>query len=194
MPARVAKMSSFEETQEGKFKEYLAALDNLVGGTGRFLKISQGDAPFWMVAYDDIPEVGSTTAFSFGISSIRHQSWREGVPEIVISVNSVDDDWLLSLGSIACSLRGKCPFSFGDVLRFGKPLNCESAMSAFLLFWPTILEKDQQKMDLSDLTIHFKQAYPIFESEADAIAKIGAENLFMMDGVDFSDVSRDKVA
>ena len=39
-----------------------------------------------------------------------------------------------------------------------------------------------------------KQAYPIFDSEADAIANIGAEKLFRMEGVDFSDVSRDKVA
>jgi hypothetical protein len=109
-------------------------------------------------------------------------------------VNSSDDDWLLSLGAIACSMRGKCPFSYGNVLRFGKPLGRETQMSSYFLFWPTILEKDQQQLQLSDRVISFKQAYPIFDSEADAIGRTGAEKLFMVDGVDYSDVSRDKVA
>ena len=175
-------------------KEYLVALDALVGGSGRYLKIPNADAPFWLIAYDDVPEKGSVTAFTFGISFVRHPSWQSGVPEVVISVNSTDDDWLLSLGAIACSLRGKCPFSYGNVLRFGKPLGRETEMSSYFLFWPTILEKDQQQLIISDRVVSFKQAYPIFESEADAIGKTGAEKLFMMDGVDYSDVSRDKVA
>jgi hypothetical protein len=175
-------------------KEYLVALDDLVGASGRYLKIPNADAPFWLVAYDDVPEKGSLTAFTFGISFVRHPSWQSGVPEIVISVNSSDDDWLLSLGAIACSMRGKCPFSYGNVLRFGKPLGRETQMSSYFLFWPTILEKDQQQLQLSDRVISFKQAYPIFDSEADAIGRTGAEKLFMMDGVDYSDVSRDKVA
>jgi len=186
-------MSSRDKIREEQFNEYLAALDSLVGGQGRFLKITDGIEPFWIVAYDDVPDKGSTTAFTFGISFIHHSSWKSGVPEIVISLNSSDDDWLLSLGAIACCLRGSCPFSFGDVLRFGKILSRESKMSSFFLFWPTILEKEQQNLILSDRTITFKQAYPIFETEADAIAKIGAECLFMKEGIDFSDVSRKEV-
>ena len=184
-------MKNHDDSINDHFQEYLAALDSLVGGAGRYLQIgADGDAAFWMVVYDDVPELGSTTAFTFGISAIPHPAWKEGVVELVVSVDSSDDDWPLSLGAIACSLRKTCPFSFGNVLRFGKPMSNESKMSSYFLFWPTILEKDQQTLRLSDRTITFKQAYPIFESEAEAIAKIGAENLFMTEGVDFSDVSR----
>lgn len=172
------------------FKEYLAALDDLVGGSGRYLNIKKGAAPFWLVAYDDAPEEGCTTAFTYGISSVPNLAWVSGSPEIVISVNSSEEDWLLSLGSIACGLRGECPFSYGDVLRFGKPLSHESEMNSYFLFWPTILEESQQQLHLSDRVITFKQAYPIFGTEADAIAKMGAEKLFMMDSIDFSDISR----
>ena len=173
------------------FQEYLAALDLLVGATGRYISIyTEGDAPFWMVAYDNVPETGSTTAFTFGISSVPHPAWKEGCVELVISVESSDDDWPLSLGTIASSLRGTCPFSYGNVLRFGRPMSVESKMSSFLIFWPLILEKDQQQLRLSDRTITIKQAYPIYDSEVDAIADIGAERLFMTDGLDFSVVSR----
>jgi len=186
-------MSSHDRLQGLQWHAYRAALDQLVGGHGRYLTISGEDPPLWLVAYDDVPETGSVTAFTFGISSVRHPAWQSGVPEIVINVNSTDDDWLLSLGSIACSLRGKCPFSYGNVLRFGKQLSHQSEMSSYFLFWPTILEKDQQQLELSDRTIHFKQAYPIFESEAAALLKVGAEKLFMTGGIDFSDVSRERV-
>ena len=66
-------------------------------------------------------------------------------------------------------------------------------MTSYFLFWPTILEKDQQQLKLSDRTIIFKQAYPIFDSEAEAISTIGAEKLFMTGGIDFSDVSRETI-
>ena len=99
--------SSHDCLQNLKFKEYLAALDVLVGCHGRYLQIFDGDPPFWLVAYDDVPEKGSLTAFTFGISSVHHQLWQSDVPEIVISVNSTNDDWLLSLSAIACSLRGQ---------------------------------------------------------------------------------------
>jgi len=187
-------MKSQDSLQDERFQEYLSALDSLVGSSGRFVKIPSDEVPFWLVAYDGVPETGSVTAFTFGISSVCNSSWQLSVPELVISVDSTDDDWLLSLGAIASSLRGKCPFTLGNVLRYGKPMSQESEMSSFFLFWPTILEKEQQHLQLSDRKITFSQAYPIFDSEADAIAKIGAEKLFMMEGVDFADVSRGKVA
>lgn len=183
-------MNTVPESNESCFAEYLTGLDSLVGSSGRFLKISNDPNPFWLIAYDDVPEVGDTTAFTFGISSIRHESWILGAPELVISMNSKDDDWLLSLGAISACLRGQCPYSLGDVLRFGKPLSNESHMSAFLVFWPTILKKDQQRLQLSDRLIIFKQAYPLFESEAELLEHMSPQDFFMKRCVDYSDVRR----
>lgn len=187
-------MNNRESLQHRIFQEYKTSLDALVGEEGRYLQVkAEEQTPFWIVAYDSVPQYGSVTAFTFGISSIPHTSWKFGVPELVISIDSSDENWLSSLGALACSIRGKCPFSLGNVLRFGLPLSVESVMSAYFLFWPTILEKDQQRLKIADRTINFIQAYPIYESEVDIIAKIGSERFFMLDGVDFSDISRQPV-
>ncbi len=63
-------------------------------------------------------------------------------------------------------------------------------MSAFFLFWSTILEKDQLQLQLSDRKINFAQAYPIFDSEGDLIARIGAEKFFMTEDLEFADIKR----
>jgi hypothetical protein len=182
-------------TDHSVFQQYLASLDNIVGGSGRYLSVpTQKAHPFWLIAYDSVPEVGSTTAFTFGISSIPDESWILGRPELVISIDSEDDEWLLSLGAICSELRGTCPFSLGNTLRFGKPLSSESDMSSFFLFWPTILEREQSHIELLDRTLNLIQAYPIFDSEVELISKIGAETFFMLDGLEFSDVTRDPVA
>jgi hypothetical protein len=186
-------MKNQGEPSDKHLREYLAELNILVGVTGRLIEVARSDvAPLWMVAYDSVPETGSTTAFTFGVSSIRHPAWKEGCVELVISVDSIDEDWPISLGAIASSLRGKCPFSYGNVLRFGRPMSRESIMSSFFIFWPVILEKEQHQLRLSDRTITLKQAYPIYDSEADAIAAIGAERLFMTEGLDFAVVSRER--
>ncbi len=185
-------MSNMTQHNDSVFAEYLSAMDMSVGCSGRFLKISDEPEPFWLIAYDDVPEDGDTTAFTFGVSSVRNKSWISGAPELVVCVNSKDNDWLLSLGAIASSLRGKCPFSFGDVLRFGKPLSSESTMTAFFLFWPTILQKEQQRLQISDRLIIFKQAYPIFESEIELLEHCSPQDFFMRSGVDYSDVRRDE--
>jgi hypothetical protein len=173
-----------------QFEKYRFILDELVGAESRFIQIpSNLKPPLWIIAYDAVPQMGSTTAFTFGISLVSHESWRFGSPEIVLNINSQDNDWLLSLGAICADLRGTCPFSLGNVLRFGKPLSSESQMSAYFLFWPTILDKSQQQIQLSDQTINMVQAYPIFDSEREIISNVGAEKFFMSD-IEFTDVKR----
>jgi hypothetical protein len=191
-------MSSQDDSSEQivleRFQEYVDALESMIGAKGRYLKLPIDNQPsFWIVAFDAVPDAGSTTAFTFGISSVAYESWRFGRPELVINVDSTDDDWWISLGAISARLRGTCPFALGNTLRFGKPLSSESDMSAFLLFWPMILEKDQSQLKLSDRSLNFVQAYPIFESEVEVISRIGAESFFMLDNLDFSDVTRNKV-
>ena len=140
-------MRSQDEAVVQPIKEYVIALDEMVGKAGRQLQMdAQTEAPFWIIAYDDVPENGSTTAFTFGVSSIHHSDWKHDLVEIVININSKDDDWILSLAVIASALRGKCPFSYGNILRFGKSLAENSKMTSYLIFWPTILEKNQQKI------------------------------------------------
>jgi hypothetical protein len=178
-----------------RFSEYRALLENLVGVSARWLTISNATPhPFWLLIFDDTPEVGSLTAFTFGISSLKHPDWVRGCPEIVINVDSKIDDWAISLGVLASSLRGDCPFSLGNTLNFRKPLTDSTSMSRYLLFWPTILDRTQSQIVMSDRTIHFVQAYPIYDSEAEIIGTIGAERFFMKPDLELSQVERQACA
>jgi hypothetical protein len=174
-----------------RFYEYRTLLEDLVGGSARWYAINDAAPhPLWMLVFDDTPEVGSLTAFTFGISSVKHPDWVHGCPEIVITVESKNDDWAISLGAVASSLRGDCPFSLGNSLNFGKPLTDSTRMSRYLLFWPTILDRTQSQILMSDRTINFVQAYPIYDSEAEIIGIIGAEKFFLTPNLEFSEVER----
>jgi hypothetical protein len=191
----VTNMSSQNSADSRRFEEYFDAVSCLVGCAGRFvqLRLAEDQSPFWLVAFDSVPMQGSTTAFTFGVSSVRHHAWSHGVaPELVISVDSTDDDWWLSLGAFSAVLRGKCPFSFGNTLRLGTAISRESIMSAYLLFWPTILQPAQQRLELPDRTINFAQAYPIYESEIKLVSDIGAPGFFLIDDLDFANIRREE--
>jgi hypothetical protein len=173
-------------------EQYLEQLERLVGMEGEYHLITETDElpAIWGIVYRDTPEEGSLTAFTFGLSSIEYPDWKLGRPELVISVDSTELSWALAVGFLVKRFRGKCPFTYGNVIRFGGPICEESAMSAFLIFIPTILEKDQARVKLDDRTINIAQAYPIYEEEIKEIEKIGAQKFFMQEAIDFYDVRR----
>src|SRR5262245_23980058 len=115
---------------------FLDQLEELVGMEGEYHLITERrEAPgLWSIVFNDTPDVGSLTAFTYGLSSVQHPDWVEGRPELVLTVDSKDINWALALGFIAKFYRGKCPFSYGNVLRVGNAISDESMMSAFLLF------------------------------------------------------------
>jgi hypothetical protein len=173
-------------------EQYLEHLEQMVGVRGEYHLATEADElpAIWDIVYRDTPEEGDLTAFTFGLSSVEHTDWRLGRPELVISVHSSSLNWGLALGFLVKRFRGKCPFSYGNVVRFGGPVCDESGMSAFLIFIPTILEKDQAQVNLHDRTINIVQAYPIYEEEIRLIEQAGAQRFFMQEGVDFYDVRR----
>ena len=62
--------------------------------------------------YQDWPEPGFITGFTFGLSAVAHPDWRCWRPELMISVESDVEAWPLAVGHLANGLRGKCPFFF----------------------------------------------------------------------------------
>jgi hypothetical protein len=173
-------------------EQYLEHLEQMVGIQGEYHLITEtGDSPaVWSIVYRDTPENGNLTAFTFGLSSGNHPDWRLGRPELVVNVNSNNINWGLAIGFLVKRFRGKCPFSYGNIIRFGEPICDESAISAFLIFMPTILEKNQAQVHLDDRTINIVQAYPIYEEEIKSIEQMGAQRFFMQGSIDFCDVQR----
>jgi hypothetical protein len=176
-------------------QEYLEHLDDLAGKQGVYhLATKEQERPaLWSIIYRDTPDEGSLTAFTYGLSAVTHPEWRLGRPELVISVDNTDRTWGLAIGELARRHRGRCPFSYGNVVRFGTPVSKDSPMSAFLIFAPTIIDVEQCHIILRNKVINIVQAYPIYEEEIAVVEQYGAQDFFMRKDIDFYNVRRENV-
>ncbi|GAA1983854.1 suppressor of fused domain protein [Kitasatospora viridis] len=132
------------------------------------------------VVYRGLPEPGMLTAVTYGLSLAEHAAWRHGRPELCLSVSSPDEGWAHALGFVAERMRGVCPFSYGDVVDLGERICGESPMTAFVVFAPAVLAKeDCLRIDVSapghtgpDL-VNVQGVYPIHEVERQYVAERG---------------------
>jgi len=171
---------------------YFDAIDAIAGGTGHFYRITERDESrvVAVVAYDDVPESGHCTAFSYGLSSAEHSEWLNGRPELLISVGSTDHAWGLCMGEIIRANRDSMLFSQGTVLHFRQEVSAESKMTSFLVHVCTLLDGTDAKLSLPSREVNFSQLYPIHECEAAVIAQTGVDRFFWELGIDFYDVRR----
>jgi hypothetical protein len=179
------------EDPKSSIEHYLDHLDGLFGkGDCRKVTDETERPHVWVVGYRDVPDPGSLAGFTYGLSSIEHRDWKLGRPELLISVNSPNLDWALAAGFLAKKYRGLCPFSIGNVLRFGSRITSESEMSAFFVFAPSLLTPEEAAIVLPDRRINIVQLYPIYEEEIELIQREGVGSFFARDNLDLSDVRR----
>jgi hypothetical protein len=181
-----------------RVERYLAHLDELRGGIEpRFLPVESTKADLkgvTVITYAHLPD-DLTTALTYGLSLATHPDWKNGRPELCISVKSEDDRWAWAIGEVAQDLRGSCPFCYGDTINFGCQISPESDMTAFVIFAPAALDRADCQIDVSpeghvghDI-IHLTGAYPIHEVERQYIRENGLE-AFWKSGWDMYDVTR----
>lgn len=173
-------------------EKYLSHIESIGGGTGKHFRISDENEtpPIWVISFENVPEAGCVTAFTYGLSSVDKIEWRNSRPELVISVNSLDLSWPLAMGEIVRNGRNTCLFSYGSILRFGQQISDESQMDSFIVFACTLLNKADLTVDLPDRKVLFSQLYPIYQEEIDLIHKAGPEWFVFDSGIDFYDVTR----
>jgi hypothetical protein len=171
---------------------YVKHIEDICGTAGRYFRITDEyeSSSICVVSYPNVPEEGCTTAFSFGLSSVPHEEWRNSRPELVISVNSLDTAWPLAMGELIRNGRDQCLFSYGMILNFGQKIVEESEMTCFLVFACTVVEDSDSVVELEDRKVHFSQLYPIHHSETGLIKDVGVERFFFDLGIDFFDVKR----
>ena len=147
------------------------------------------------LVYRDLPEKGMITAVTYGLSLAPHPHWKEGRPELMISVKSDDISWGQVAGYLANQLRGDCPFIFGNTINFGGPVSDSSEMDAFLVFAPSVVsEPEMLKVDLGlDYKVHITGLYPIYASEMQLVEEWGLEKFLHHPGFDAFDVNRDRI-
>jgi len=176
-------------------QEYLDWLDQISGSKGKIYDIGGKELlpQIFVAIYDQIPELEHKTAYSFGLSSVPHEEWRSGRPELVISVRSSDDSWGLAMGEIIKEKRDAHLFEYGSVFNFGERISDESEMSAFLVFANSLFDPGDERAVFSDRTISLSQLYPIYAEEWETIHQIGAEAFYFEREIDFFDVRRKRV-
>jgi len=147
------------------------------------------------MVYRDIPEPGSITGFTYGLSEATHPAWERGRPELTITVDSTDLAWPLAVGAVANNLRGACPFLYGDVIDFGTAIAEESRMSAFVAFSPSILPRERfLGIEVGGpLPIHIAGMYPLYDAEQRVLKEMGLERFWTHPDFDMYDVTRPEV-
>lgn len=134
---------------------------------------------------------GTISGFTYGLSSVPHPDWVLGRPELFITMDSGNLDWVLAVGYVATAWRGEKSYSAGDAFDLGGPISPEeSQMSALLLFTTTDLGKEVTHIELPDRVINLIQLFPVYESELALLERDGAEALLTTQNVDFHDPRR----
>jgi hypothetical protein len=147
------------------------------------------------IVYENIPEPGYITGLTYGLSLCSHPEWKYGRPELCLSVQSEDISWGQVPGFIANRLREKCPFCYGETINFKEKIADDSEMSAFFVFAPSIIDKnDYLDIDIGlDYKINIAGLYPIYESELKVINDIGLDAFWHSPGFDLYDINRKKI-
>lgn len=176
-------------------EEYLDWLDQIAGDDGKIFGLTDKDdkTQLFIVIFDHLPEDNHTTSYSFGLSSVNNQEWKYSRPEMVISVHSMDKSWGLAMGEVVKQNRFNSTFEFGTIFNFGEQISEDSEMSAFIVFANSLYDEGDEVTTLCDRKVRLSQLYPIYKEEIETIKKIGVEQFFSRTGVDFYNVSREKV-
>ena len=177
---------------------YFEYLDGLFRKEPEFYQnesLRSGLAGVTSIVYRDVPEKGFTTALTYGLSLVDHPLWKFGRPELCISVKSSNIEWGYVLGFLANKLRGDCPFSYGQAINFGEQISEDSKMDAFLVFAPSILEKeDYSNIEIgTDYQVNLVGVYPMYSDEIEVYNELGLEAFWHHPNFDLYDVGRKKI-
>ncbi|GAB2842479.1 hypothetical protein GCM10027176_52980 [Actinoallomurus bryophytorum] len=135
--------------------------------------------------------MNTISGFTYGLSLVPHPEWHLGSPELFISMDSDNSDWVLAAGYVASAWRGKERYSAGDVFDLGDPISPdESEMSVLLLFLVTDLEPEFTRIELPGGVVNLVQLYPMYESELALLQEKGAAEFLSTEDVDFHDPRR----
>ena len=182
-----------------RVERYLAHLHRVSGGIEpRLIKVASTKPSLpgvTVIAYDGVPVPGMLTAITYGLSLAEHPMWRHEKPELAISVRSLDPAWGLVAGHLAETLRGECPFAYGDTIGLPQPVAPDSPLDAFVVFAPAVLDRsDYLGIDVGDgVPVNIQGVYPIHAGERDFIHEHGLEEFWNLDW-DPYDVARPPAA
>lgn len=131
------------------------------------------------VVYQNYPESGLTSGFTYGLSAARHSEWKTDKPELCITVESAKDDWISAVARLVEWNRTSHPFLPGSLFHYGQAVASDTQMDSFLVFNEEIGEakqivpSSQRAVQLQNETIQIYQIYPLYHNEVELIKKVG---------------------
>lgn len=179
-------------------EKYIEHLDSIFDVTPQFFKNESLDPHFpgvTSIVYRNIPEEGYITGFTYGLSVVNHAAYEHGRPELCISVKSERIEWGQVAGYVANSLRGDCPFRYGDSINFKEQISEESEMDAFFMFAPSLLDPEYYlHIDIgADYCVDITGLYPMYSEEMDVLQEIGLEEFWHHANFDLYDINRKRI-
>lgn len=176
---------------------YLDQLTELFGRENAIEKVEplvRGGRPIFVFYFEDLPEDGTLTAVTYGLSEARHSDWKYGRPELIVSLDTEDRAWGSAAGFFASSFQGIRSFCYGDLFTLDEPIADDSAMVGYFLFAPSFLDQEQATISLPDYDVHLAGMYPIYREEIELYRRIGLKRFWHADGFDMYDVNRPNLA
>ncbi len=127
-----------------------------------------------VISFQDYPEKGLLTGFTYGLSAVSHSEWQDSKPELTITVASADLHWTHAIGYLAEWHRPTHPFLPGSLFQYGKAIAPDSGMDSFLVFNPAIGQGDEfRQIDLGTEKVHLQGVFPLYHPEVALIQKVG---------------------
>ncbi len=186
------------ENPQSPAEQYLNYLNDIFQQEPRLFReesLIEGLPGVTCIVYEDIPEAGCITAFTYGLSLAKHPNWKLGRPELCISVESNDLAWGRVVGYLANKLRGDCPFSYGETINFREKISDDSDMDAFFVFAPSLLDREDYTNNEigADYKINLAGLYPMYAEELEVFEKMGLEKFWHHPDFDAFSVSRKQI-
>lgn len=192
------KLFKREEETSTPFERNLAYLDKIFQVQPELYTHESADPNLpgvTSIIYRDIPEKGMITALTYGLSLAHHPDWKNGRPELLLSVDSDDIAWGRVVGFLANKLRGDCPFSYSNTINFRERISDTSKMDAFLVFAPSTLgNSNYLNIDIGlDYKINIAGLYPVYSSELKLIDEWGLEKFWHHPHFDNYSINRERI-
>jgi hypothetical protein len=159
----------------------------------RKVEVSDGGTPVHVFFWRDLPEEGTLTSVTYGLSESSHPDWKNGKCELIVSLDTTDEDWGIAAGIFAASYRGKKAFTYGSIFTTDNPISKESDMNGFFTFAPSFLDKAQAQIQLPDYDIFLTGMYPVYREEIAVYKEIGLEKFWHHKNLDMYNVHRARV-
>lgn len=175
-------------------KQWKVALEERFGTIDSISEVqSEGKPKIEIFYFEDLPEEGTLTGVTCGLSNSDHPDWTHGKPELIVSLDTNDKSWGFAAGYIASAFFNEKRFSYGDLFKLDDPFSNESEMNAYFVFAPSFLDQEQATFQLPDRVIHLKGMYPLYDEEIETYNKIGLKAFWHSEGFELYKPGRSRI-